>query len=108
MQGEFSKDNGTPVFEQSHHNSIILGELGSRIKKRFKNKIEIKYIDPRNQLYLIHRLLKEVFIYKPPIFQALKTTLQFFRCPAIIVNGIVVNISYPDKITVIEKMLNDL
>ncbi len=53
-------------------------------------EIDVVWIDPRNQLYLATRLLKDVLRYRPGLAAGLRALTQWFRLPAIIINGTVV------------------
>ena len=89
LRGEFSKENGIPVFKDTHEKNQFINEVGSFLNNNYDSHIELKYIDPRNQLYLVPKLFKDVFNYRPPLLKSLKTLFQLFHCPAIIINGIV-------------------
>jgi hypothetical protein len=53
--------------------------------------VSVVVVDPRNQPYLIPKLWHDVLVYRPPLRDALATALQWFRLPAVIVNGRVVS-----------------
>jgi hypothetical protein len=107
LKGDFSKENGKPVFNYIHDKNNLINDLGNFLNSKNNSQLEIKYIDPRNQVYLIPKLLKDVFNYKPPILKALKTLFQFFRCPALIINGIVVDYTTFSSVFEIEKYIKD-
>ncbi|MFT5239317.1 MAG: hypothetical protein ACI9OU_000978 [Candidatus Promineifilaceae bacterium] len=51
---------------------------------------DITIVDPRNQLYLGPKLIREVFRHRPHGLSGLRTVLQCFAVPAIILNGRVI------------------
>jgi hypothetical protein len=53
--------------------------------------VEVLTVDPRNQLYLLLRLWWDVARYRPPLGQALRTAVQWFSLPAVIINGRVIS-----------------
>jgi len=52
--------------------------------------LSVNAVDPRNQLYLVPKLLADVFRYRPPLLEALRTLFMVFAVPAVIANGRVV------------------
>ncbi len=52
-----------------------------------RGELTIVTVDPRNQPYLIPKLVKDVWRYRPGWGKGLCSTLQFFSLPAVIVNG---------------------
>lgn len=107
LRGEFNRENGLPLFQDTLEKNKILNELGDYLYQKYHPGFEIKYIDPRNQMYLIPKLIKDVFIYKPSFKDSLKTIFQFFNCPAIIVNGCVINYKSFSSNSEIEKYIKD-
>lgn len=55
--------------------------------ERQRQELTMVTVDPRNQLYLIPKLLKDVWRYRPGWRDGLCTALQFFSLPAVVVNG---------------------
>lgn len=51
----------------------------------------VTIVDPRNQLYLIPKLWRDVWRYRPGWRAALATLLQCFSLPAVIVGGRVIS-----------------
>lgn len=50
-------------------------------------QVSVTAVDPRNQLYLAARLVRDVWRYRPPWRAAVRTLSQAFRLPAVVVNG---------------------
>ena len=50
----------------------------------------VNAVDPRNNLYLIPKLLADVIRYRPPLLEALRALFMVFGVPAVIANGRVV------------------
>lgn len=65
-------------------------------------QVSVVAVDPRHQLRLIPKLLGDVFRYRPGWRAGLKTALQFFSLPAVVVNGRVISRSgepiHPDTL----------
>jgi len=55
--------------------------------ERQRGELTIVTVDPRNQPYLVPKLVKDVWHYRPGWGKGLCSTLQFFSLPAVIVNG---------------------
>ena len=49
--------------------------------------LSIVCVDPRNQLYLLPKLWRDVLCYRPGWKASCQTALQAFALPAVIVNG---------------------
>jgi len=107
LWGEFNKENGHPVFKDTHEKNKLINELGNHFTQKYKTQLDIKYIDPRNQVYLIPKLFKDVFCYKLPLLKSIITLFHLFRCPAIIINGTVINYSSFSSVFEIEKYIKD-
>jgi len=54
-------------------------------------QVAVVTVDPRNQLYLISKLWRDVWRYRPGLRSGLITLLQLFSLPAVIVNGRVIS-----------------
>jgi len=68
----------------------VMKEMGAvymRLKEAFGDRARVQYIDPRNYIVLMHRLLTDVLTYKPPLLTAFKLLTLSFPFPAVIVNG---------------------
>ena len=52
-----------------------------------QEQVAIVTVDPRNQLYLAMKLWRDVCRYRPGLWTGMRTALQVFSLPAIIVNG---------------------
>jgi len=105
--GEFCTENDSPVFQAVRDSNQQVLKLGKYLKDEYGNRVDIKYIDPRNQVYLLPKLFKDVWKYKPGFTHALKVIFQFFRCPAVIINGMIMHNAFITSPNEIEKFLKD-
>ena len=95
LEGDNVNLGGRDLFEHTHQQRQAFGRLHRTIRHLFADelaagRIEITTVDPRNQLYLVGRLIKDVYRYRPGWRAGLRTLLQLFPIPAVIVNGRVV------------------
>lgn len=87
LDGEFVREVGkVDLFEETTAIIRTTGELYQRLKEEYGDSIDIDVVDPRNQGYLFPRLIKDVFRYKVPLVQGLKTIFAL-RSPAVVCNG---------------------
>jgi len=87
LDGEFVQEVGkTELFFHTKQIIKSTGELYQKLKDEYGDAIDMDIVDPRNQGYLFPRLLKDVFRYKVPLWQALKTIFAL-RSPAVIMSG---------------------
>jgi len=87
---------GRDLFRQARQHQRDLGLLLRAIRKSFpgeegEGQVAVVTVDPRNQLYLIAKLLGDVFRYRPGWTAGLKTALQVFSLPAVVLNGRVIS-----------------
>lgn len=72
------------------------GYLHQTIRKLFPDSdgadhVTIVTVDPRNQLYLTAKIVRDIWRYRPPIRDAMRCLLQWFSLPAVLVNARVVS-----------------
>ncbi len=80
------------MFEDSRKGQEIMGDLYMKIKEDIGiDHLDITYVDPRNQLYLMPKLLRDVLKFSPPLRDALKTIFMIFPVPAAILNGSIIS-----------------
>ena len=96
LEGESSLVDHRQLFGESRRQQLQLGVLHRAVREFFLSKehgerISIMTIDPRNQLYLVPKLWRDVWCYRPGFWAGLRTILQFFSMPAVIVNGRVIS-----------------
>ncbi len=87
---------GRDLFRHARRQQRDLGLLHRAIRRFFPadaetGQVGVVTVDPRNQLYLIVKLLGDVFRYRPGLIAGLQTALQMFSLPAVVLNGRVIS-----------------
>jgi hypothetical protein len=80
------------LFRDARQHQRDLGLLHRTIREFFPteigpDRVSVVTVDPRNQLYLIPKLWRDVVRYRPGWRSAARTGLQLFSLPAVVVNG---------------------
>jgi hypothetical protein len=86
LEGDNACQGGEFVFSERRRVMEKMGLLYRIIRERYGDEVELEVVDPRNQLYLIPRLVKDVFRYRVPFTEGLKTLFSF-SIPSIVING---------------------
>jgi hypothetical protein len=86
LEGENACQGGEYVFPERRQVMEKMGSLYRMIKQRYKDEVELEVVDPRNHVYLIPRLVKDIFRYRVPFSEGLKTLFSF-SIPSIVING---------------------
>ena len=63
------------------------GALAEHLRLRLGERAEVHQVDPRNLAYLVPKLVRDYWIYRPPLGAFLRALFLFFSPPALIVNG---------------------
>jgi len=92
LEGDCSLTGGAEVFREIRQGQEHFGVLHRAIVEFFSearrtNELALVTVDPRNQLYLWPKLLRDVLRYRPGWKSGFITILQLFSLPAVIVNG---------------------
>lgn len=92
LDGDLSVLNCPDVFEHARTHQRDLGVLHRAVRKFFpprdgRELVSVVTVDPRNQLYLLSKLWRDVATYRPGLRSALRTGLELFALPAVVVNG---------------------
>jgi hypothetical protein len=94
--GKLEGDDGLlgrpDLFEHVRRQQLELGVLHRAVRKFYppvdgRERVAMATVDPRNQLYLIAKLWGDAWRYRPGFWAGLRTVLQLFSLPAVIVNG---------------------
>lgn len=64
-----------------------VGELYRALRLQFGDRVVIDVVDPRNGIYLIPRLIRDYFTYRPPLRLFLRTLLFGISPASVIVNA---------------------
>ena len=83
---------GRDLFAEARKHQKDMGLLHRAIREFFppidgRVRVAVVTVDPRNQLYLVPKLIADVFRYRPGFSAGLKTICQIFSLPAVVVNG---------------------
>ena len=87
---------GRDLFCHTRQHQQDLGRLHRAIRKFLHadgrtESVTVDVVDPRNQLYLVSKLLVDVVRYRPGLAAGLRTLLQTFSLPAVVLNGRVIS-----------------
>jgi hypothetical protein len=92
LEGDNARVRGRPVFEQAARFKEETGRLHRAVRDFFsQDDVQVVQVDPRNQLYLAGKLCRDVWRYRPGFRAGLRTILQAFSLPAVVVNGTVLS-----------------
>lgn len=87
LDGDFVKETaGIDLFLNRQEEMESVGELYTRLHDEFSNVADIQIVDPRNQIYLVPKMISEGLKNSIPIGKILKAAF-LFRVPAVFVNG---------------------
>lgn len=92
LGGDAGEICGPEVFSEAKALREQFGILHRAVRQLFpQERVSVVTVDPRNQLYLVPKLWRDVFRYRPGVRASMTTTLQLFSLPAVLVNGRVVS-----------------
>ena len=96
LHGDNALWGGGKLFERTRRELRDLGVLHRAIREFYPAKegverVSVVSVDPRNQLYLVPKLWSDVVAYQPGWRAGLRTVLQLFSLPAVVVNGRVIS-----------------
>lgn len=82
------------------------GRLHREIRERFgEDEVEIIQIEPKDYIYVMPKVLKEIFTHGRPLIPSIKTLLLWESIPAVIVNGKTVS---SGRVPAIEEVVKEL
>lgn len=79
-----------PIARERQNAFAIVQEHIRSLADKHGWEVEIVPVDPRNQLYLWCRLIRDVLRFRPGFVAGLRAVCLWFGLPAIVVNGKVV------------------
>ena len=86
LEGENARLEGESAFPERRTVMEQMGELYRDARKRYDGSVDVDMVDPRNQIYLVMRLIGDSFRYGVPIKDAMKAVFSH-SIPSIIING---------------------
>ncbi len=82
------------------------GRLHREISGRFSaDEVEIIQIEPRDYLYLVPKVLKDLVRFRRDLFSSLRTILLWYPVPTVIVNGKPIGTG---RVPMIDEVLSEL
>ncbi|MFQ5822998.1 MAG: hypothetical protein ACE5JB_02985 [bacterium] len=109
LEGDNTKFCGNPVFAETRKIKEDMGEILQALNEHFGDAVEITVVDPRNQLYLYPKILKDIWKYRPSFKSALKGIFMMISVPSIIINGeICYNRTLPKVQEIVESVTNSI
>lgn len=87
LDGDFVKETaGIDLFFNRQEEMESVGALYTKLHEEFSEEADIQIVDPRNQIYLIPKMINEGIKNRISIGKILKAVF-LFRVPAVFVNG---------------------
>ncbi|MFQ5770012.1 MAG: hypothetical protein ACE5HX_05715 [bacterium] len=102
LEGDNSQFCGNYIFEEKRKIKEEMGGIAQALHQQFGDGIEMVVVDPRNQLYLYPKILKDIWTYRPTLKSALKGIFMIISVPSIIING---EICYSKKLPTIGQIV---
>jgi hypothetical protein len=102
--GEHAKHE--PSYHEIRESAVECGRLHREIRERYgEDEVEIIQIEPKDYIYVIPRVLREIFKHGQPFVPALRTLFLWYPVPAVIVNGKTVS---PGKVPSVEDIFKEI
>ena len=86
LEGENACLSGEHAFPGRRDVMVEMGSLYKEARERYGGSVEVDMVDPRNQIYLVARLIKDSFRYGVPVREAMRAIFSH-SIPSIIING---------------------
>jgi hypothetical protein len=88
LEGDSLAFTADDVFPDARRGQREWGVLYRTLREFFPpDRVSVVTVDPRNQLFLLPKLWHDVCYYRPGWRAGLRTLLQWFSLPAVVVNG---------------------
>lgn len=87
LEGDNATFFGNYVFADTRKIKEDMGEIVQALNGEFGEAVEITLVDPRNQLYLYPKILKDIWKYRPSWKSTMKGIFMMISVPSIIING---------------------
>ena len=89
FEGDRARCNGEWIFPERRQLKEDVGALTRFLREEFGEAIELTVVDPRNQLYLFPKIVRDLWHYRPAVRSSLRSAGFFFSFPAVLINGAV-------------------
>lgn len=87
--GEHAKKE--PSYHDIRESAGECGRLHREIRERYgEEEVEIIQIEPKDYIYVVPRVIKDILKRRRPFISSLRTLLLWYPVPAVIVNGKIV------------------
>ena len=84
--GEHAKKE--PSYREIRESAGECGRLHREIRERYgEEEVEIIQIEPKDYLYVMPRVFKDILKRREPLISSIRTLLLWYPVPAVIVNG---------------------
>ena len=87
LEGDWARQQGKPVFELQRKHLAAIQPLADAAGRTFGENLDILHVDPRNQIYLFPKLIREAVVRGKFSFRHLQALLMLYRLPAVILDG---------------------
>lgn len=107
LEGDNATFCGNPVFAETRKIKEDMGQIVLALNEQFGKSVEITVVDPRNQLYLYPKILRDIWEYRPSLKSTFKGIFMMISIPSIIINGeICYSRSLPGVQEIIKRVAN--
>jgi hypothetical protein len=107
LVGDSAKFSDKYVFAETRKIKQDMGEIVQALSQSFGENVEITIVDPRNQLYLYPKIIKDLWKFRPSMKSILKGIFMMISVPSIVING---EVCYSRKIPrtreIVERVAN--
>ena len=86
LEGENARLGDECAFPERRSVMERMGVLYKEARERYRGSVEVDMVDPRNQIYLVTRLIGDCFRYGVPFKEAMRAIFSH-SIPSIIING---------------------
>jgi len=96
LEGDAGPIRSGEAFAHTRADQQRCGQLHRAVRQLFPSdigqpQVSVVTVDPRNQLYLAAKLCRDVCRYRPGVRAGLRSLLQAFSLPAVVVNGRIIS-----------------
>ncbi|MFQ5865242.1 MAG: hypothetical protein ACE5IW_08460, partial [bacterium] len=107
LEGDNAKFRDDYVFAETRKIKEDMGEIVQALYQNFGEAVEITVVDPRNQLYLYPKIIKDIWKFRPSTKSTIKGMLMMISVPSIIINGeVCYSTRIPNAKEIVETIAN--
>jgi hypothetical protein len=106
FEGDFARCGGEWVFPERRRIKEGMGAVARWLNEEFGDAIELTIVDPRNQLYLFPKIVRDVWHFRPSFGKAFRSVGMAFAFPAVLINGATIfSRSVPQREEIVQAVL---